>query len=71
MTKQLTLISSSHPQRPHAWRLDAETRKIGRKGLVDARAALRRGRRRGQASAGPHPPTRGGAPPGARDRPAA
>jgi hypothetical protein len=70
MTKQLTLISSSHPQRPHAWRLDDATRKIGRKGLVDARAALRQGRR-GQASAGPRPATRGGAPPGARDRPAA
>jgi hypothetical protein len=71
MTKQLTLISSSHPHRPQAWRLDDETRRIGRKGLVDARAALTRGRHRGQASAGPRPGNRGGAPPGARDRPAA
>jgi hypothetical protein len=71
MTKQLTLISSSHPHRPHAWRLDDETRRIGRKGLVGARAALTQGRRRGQAPAGPPPATRGGAPPGARDRPAA
>ena len=71
MTKQLTLISSSHPHRPHAWRLNDETRRIGRKGLVDARAALTQGRRRGHASAGQLPATRGGAPPGARDRPAA
>jgi len=71
MTKQLSLISSSHPERPHAWRLDDETRRIGRKGIVDARAALTQGRWRGPAPAGPPPAARGGAPPGARDRPAA
>jgi hypothetical protein len=71
MTKQLTLINGSHRGGPHAWRLDEQTREIGRRGLVDARAALVQGRRRGHAVGGPGPATRGGAPPGARDRPAA
>jgi hypothetical protein len=69
MTKQLTLISSSHRGRRRAWRLDDETREIGRKGIIDARAALAQARRQSQAP-GPGA-TRGGAPPGARDRPAA
>lgn len=69
MTKQLTLIAGSRRGRPPAWRLDEQTRKIGRKGLVEARAALTQARR-SQAPAGSGPPARGGAP-GARDRPAA
>ena len=36
MSKQLRLIEPSN-----GWRLDAETREIGRKGIADARAALR------------------------------
>ncbi|HET6835078.1 MAG TPA: hypothetical protein VFH30_14480 [Acidimicrobiales bacterium] len=71
MTKQLSLITGSHRSRPHAWRLDEQTREVGRKGLVDARAALTHARRRGPAAPPERPATRVGAPPGARDRPAA
>jgi hypothetical protein len=70
MTKQLTLISGSGRGRPPAWRLDAQTREIGRKGIVEARAALTQARRQSQAPGGSGPAARGGAP-GARDRPAA
>lgn len=37
MEKQLTLVDT-----PKAWKLDRRTREIGRKGVADARAALRR-----------------------------
>ncbi|HZA77603.1 MAG TPA: hypothetical protein VE623_14570 [Acidimicrobiales bacterium] len=76
MTKQLTLVSSSGPVRPRAWRLDERTREIGRRGLTEARAALTSARRRSQdadppTAAPPAVPAAGGSPPGARDRPAA
>lgn len=35
MARQLTLIDTTTP-----WRLDDETREIGRRGLAEARAAL-------------------------------
>jgi len=70
MTKQLTLIGGSRRARPPAWRLDEATRETGRKGLVEARAALTQARRRSQARAGSGPPAPRGAR-GARDRPAA
>ncbi|MGH9249237.1 MAG: hypothetical protein ACRD0W_06960, partial [Acidimicrobiales bacterium] len=62
--------STSHGGRPHSWRLDDQARQIGRKGIVDARAALTQARRRGEAPT-PGATTKRGAPPGARDRPAA
>lgn len=37
MEKQLTLVET-----PRAWKLDQRTREIGRKGVADAREALRR-----------------------------
>jgi hypothetical protein len=36
MTRQLTLLES-----PPAWRIDEPTREAGRRGVADARAALR------------------------------
>jgi len=38
MATQLVLIDSASPD----WKLDRETREIGRRGLAEARAALRR-----------------------------
>jgi hypothetical protein len=64
MTNQLTLITNSQAGRPHAWRLDERTRRIGRKGVAEARAALTGARRRARVA-------HGGAPPGDRRRPAA
>jgi hypothetical protein len=66
MTKQLTLITSP-AGRPQAWRLDERTRRIGRKGLAEARAALVDARRGARA---PDPP-RPSPPLGDRQRPAA
>ncbi len=40
MTKQLTLIDTQPD-----WRLDEKTRKVGRRGIAEARAALAAGRR--------------------------
>jgi hypothetical protein len=37
MEKQLTLVDT-----PRTWKLDRRTREIGRKGVADAREALRR-----------------------------
>jgi hypothetical protein len=37
MTRQLSLIES-----PPEWRLDDRTREVGRRGVAEARAALRR-----------------------------
>ena len=57
---QLRLIDNHRP-----WRLDERTRAIGRKGVAQAREALRQGRRsRGQPpdadhDASPPPPRRG------------
>ena len=41
MQKQLALLRTDSP----AWRLDEETREIGRRGVAAARAALRASRR--------------------------
>lgn len=41
MQRQLTLINSDDT----IWRLDEETREVGRKGVAEARAALRATRR--------------------------
>jgi hypothetical protein len=38
MATQLVLLDS----RPRAWKLDRQTREIGRRGLAEAREALRR-----------------------------
>jgi hypothetical protein len=40
MERQLHLLSDEDASRPN-WRLDATTRAIGRRGLAQARAALR------------------------------
>jgi hypothetical protein len=52
MTKQLTLIDTQ----PN-WRLDEKTRRVGRRGIAEARAALAAGRRSrssGPPDDGPH-----------------
>jgi hypothetical protein len=72
MTKQLTLIDTQPD-----WRLDEKTRRLGRRGIADARAALAAGRR--ARSSGPpaddgpqtgrttpRRPRRGGSGPGTR-----
>ena len=51
MTKQLTLIDTQPD-----WRLDEKTRKVGRRGIAEARAALAAGRRARSAA---HPPMPG------------
>jgi hypothetical protein len=38
MATQLVLLDTTSPE----WKLDRETREIGRRGLAEARAALRR-----------------------------
>jgi hypothetical protein len=45
MTTQLRLIED----RPAEWRLDEQTREIGRQGLAEARAALQQAARRAAA----------------------
>jgi hypothetical protein len=42
MQRQLTLITADENG---SWRLDEETRKVGRQGVADARAALQASRR--------------------------
>jgi hypothetical protein len=46
MTTQLRLIIDD---RPADWRLDEETREVGRRGLAEARAALQEAARRAAA----------------------
>ena len=41
MKNQLTLLSSEDP----TWRIDEETREVGRRGIAAARAALQASRR--------------------------
>jgi hypothetical protein len=57
MTKQLTLIDTQPD-----WRLDEKTRKVGRRGIADARAALAAGRR-ARSSGPPADAGAGGGPP--------
>jgi hypothetical protein len=42
MSKQLRLLETSKP----GWRLDNDTRRVGREGIAAARAALNESRRR-------------------------
>ena len=57
MTKQLTLIDTQPD-----WRLDEKTRKVGRRGIAEARAALAAGRR-ARSSGPPADAGAGGGPP--------
>ena len=50
MATQLVLLDATSP----SWKLDRETREIGRRGVAEARAALRRAT--GGASRGPGRP---------------
>ena len=51
MKNQLTLLSSEDSM----WRIDEETREVGRKGIAEARAALQASRRSSIDDHGAHP----------------
>ena len=54
MTNQLHLLPPTHES---SWRLDTRTREVGRRGLAQARAALRDARTAAERPARPARPT--------------
>jgi hypothetical protein len=52
MARQLTLLESPAP----AWRIDEPTREVGRRGVAEARAALRAALAASRGEQAPRPP---------------
>lgn len=57
MDRQLHLLSNDDTDAARRWRLDPETRAVGRKGLAQARAALRTAARQAAREPAPTPRT--------------